>query len=49
MKRLPDKERNQQEQEEKIKKLERLIDKMEEMTTSARLKDIAYHLMTKKK
>ncbi|GAK01025.1 hypothetical protein [Geomicrobium sp. JCM 19055] len=49
MRKLPSKERDDEKRSEDITKLEQLIDRLEDMTTSARLKDIAYHFTDKKR
>ncbi|EZH66947.1 hypothetical protein DH09_03120 [Bacillaceae bacterium JMAK1] len=48
MRKLPSTERDEEKRNEDITKLEKLIDRLEDMTTSARLKDIAYHFTDKK-
>lgn len=45
---LPKKTRKNEEQDENIEKLEQLIDRMEDMTTKSRLKDMAYHFSAKR-
>ncbi|PYZ92448.1 hypothetical protein CR194_15640 [Salipaludibacillus keqinensis] len=45
---LPSKTRGDEKRQEENERFEQLLDKLEEMTTNGRLKDMAYHFTNKK-